>query len=130
VLASAQRLRHRDEFLAAVRGGRRAGRGCLVVHLVTPDRAPARGEGGAPAPRAGFVVPRAVGSAVTRNRVRRQLRHLVRDRMSALPAGTTLVVRALPAAGATPYSQLGVDLDAALDAARRPRAPRTPGGSS
>src|SRR5215475_2919117 len=68
-------------------------------------------------PRAGFVVSRAVGGAVARNRVRRRLRHLMRDRLTSLPAGTDVVVRALPGAATRSFSALGVDLDRALVAA-------------
>jgi ribonuclease P protein component len=118
VLAAAQRLRRREDFTAAVRTGRRASRGSLVVHVAVQPAA----AGAEPAPpRAGFVVPKAVGGAVVRNLVRRRLRHLVRERLSDLPAGTDLVVRALPGAGDTAYSQLGKDLDEALTAVRRPR---------
>jgi ribonuclease P protein component len=51
---------------------------------------------------------------VTRNRVKRRLRHLVRERIVALPEGAMLVVRALPAAADRTYPELGADLDAAL----------------
>ncbi|MBQ1074097.1 ribonuclease P protein component [Micromonospora sp. C31] len=137
MLAAAQRLRRSTDFAAAVRGGRRAGRGAVVVHLsqpTTPDLAtatspePARSNGteqpSAPA-RAGFVVSKAVGNAVVRNRVRRRLRHLVRERLAALPAGSTLVVRALPAAADASYPRLGADLDAAIAAAKAPRGRRS-----
>jgi ribonuclease P protein component len=134
VLAAAQRLRRSNDFAAAVRGGRRAGRGALVVHLTEPETTlttdgtaltePARiagAEQSAAPTRAGFVVSKAVGGAVVRNRVRRQLRHLVRDRLTGLPTGSTLVVRALPAAADTSYAGLGTDLDAAISAARSSR---------
>ncbi|MFY1688929.1 ribonuclease P protein component [Plantactinospora sp. WMMB782] len=139
MLAAAQRLRRSSDFAAAIRGGRRAGRGSVVVHLdqagtpASPTTASARtssasqpvrstGAGDQPAPaRAGFVVSRAVGGAVVRNSVRRRLRHLVRDRLPALPPGSTLVVRALPAAAESSYTRLGADLDAALAAALAPR---------
>ncbi len=49
-------------------------------------------------PRAGFVVGKVVGNSVQRHRVVRQLRHLTAAQLSALPAGTDLVVRALPGA--------------------------------
>jgi ribonuclease P protein component len=114
MLAAAQRLRRRDEFSAAVRAGRRAGRGTLVVHLMVPAGADPSTD--AP-PRAGFIVPKAVGGAVVRNRVRRRLRHLVRDRLAALPRGTLLVVRAQAGSADASYAQLGADLDAALAAA-------------
>jgi ribonuclease P protein component len=134
VLSAAHRLRRSTDFAAAIRDGRRAGRGSVVVHLQTPipavdgppqpEPAPAGGtESMTVPPRAGFVVSKAVGNAVRRNTVRRRLRHLVRDRISGVPAGATLVVRALPAAAEAPYQQLAADLDAALAAARAPRRP-------
>ena len=112
MLPAAQRLRRRGEFTAAVRTGRRVGRGSLVIHLASEEDQPVA--------RAGFVVPKAVGGAVARNAVRRRLRHLVRERLAELPAGTVLVVRALPGAADASYARLGADLDAALVAARRP----------
>ncbi|MFC0507227.1 ribonuclease P protein component [Micromonospora costi] len=136
MLAAAQRLRRSTDFAAAVRAGRRAGRGAVVVHLTlpaTPDPAtptspePARIAGAettSTPTRAGFVVSKAVGPAVVRNRVRRRLRHLVRERLAGLPSGSTLVVRALPAAADASYARLGTDLDAAIAAARAPRGRR------
>jgi ribonuclease P protein component len=121
VLAAAQRLRRREEFAATIRGGRRAGRGVVVVHVrmrvpeIDPDA------GSVSSCRAGFVVARTVGNAVTRNLVRRRLRHLVRERLGSLPAGADLVVRALPTAAQRGYADLGADLDAALAAALRSR---------
>ncbi|MBB4767272.1 ribonuclease P protein component [Actinoplanes digitatis] len=67
---------------------------------------------------------KAVGNAVVRNKVRRRLRHLVRPRLTDLPDGTLLVVRALPASASASFERLGTDLDAALAAARSPRRRR------
>ncbi len=114
MLATAQRLRRRGEFAAAVRAGRRAARGVLVVHLRLPDAKPPDGS-----TRAGFIVPKSVGGAVVRNQVKRRLRHLVRERLGQLPAGSEVVVRALPAAARRAYPGLASDLDAALAAAGR-----------
>jgi ribonuclease P protein component len=61
------------------------------------------------------VVGRAVGNSVVRHRTARQLRHLVRDRYGRLPAGSILVVRALPPAAGSSSPALARDLDAALD---------------
>jgi ribonuclease P protein component len=118
VLAAAQRLRRSTDFAAAIHGGRRIGRGTLVVHLLVDEPAQAS------TARAGFVVSKAVGNAVVRNRVRRRLRHLVRPRLAGLPDGARLVVRALPAAAEASYADLGTDLDTALDVARKPRRQR------
>jgi ribonuclease P protein component len=136
VLAAAQRLRRSSDFAAAVRAGRRAGRGSVVVHLTLPPTPgqtdippePARSTGAeetSPPTRAGFVVSKAVGPAVVRNTVRRRLRHLVRERLAALPPGSTLVVRALPPTAEASYARLAADLDAAIAAARTPRGRRS-----
>ncbi|HEV7825897.1 MAG TPA: ribonuclease P protein component [Mycobacteriales bacterium] len=128
MLPASARLRRRDDFTYVVRNGRRAGRGALVVHVAgaglgrVPAGSPGAGStdgqtdepaSGHPA-RAGFVVSRAVGPAVTRNLVARRLRHLVRDRLPLLPDGADVVVRALPAAATRSYDGLAGDLDAAL----------------
>jgi ribonuclease P protein component len=118
VLAAAQRLRRSGDFAAAIRGGRRVGRGTVVVHLLLEEPAQAT------TARAGFVVSKAVGNAVVRNKVRRRLRHLVRPLLDDLPAGSTLVVRALPKAADAGFPVLSSDLEAALAAARKPRRPR------
>jgi ribonuclease P protein component len=111
-------MRNGSDFTAAVRAGRRVGRRTLVVHLSrTRSESPTR---------VGFVVSKAVGNAVVRNRVKRQLRHLARDRVDSLPAGSLVVVRANPAAARA--SSLGPDLDSALAALlrqdARPDGPR------
>jgi ribonuclease P protein component len=100
-----------------------------VVHVLRPDQTRARDCGEAKpeaqantAPtrdssastRVGFVVSKAVGVAVVRHRVARRLRHLMRDRLPDLPAGTLVVVRALPPAADASSRELGTDIDAAL----------------
>lgn len=104
-------MRRGSEFAAAVRKGRRAGRQTLVIHLNRTGSDPA-----SPA-RVGFVVSKAVGPAVVRNRVKRQLRHITRDRLAALPSGALVVVRANPAAAGS--HTLAADFDSALAAALR-----------
>jgi ribonuclease P protein component len=102
----------------------------LVVHALmssaedagrrsTPDGASAENITSTAGPtldasKVGFVVSKAVGNSVVRHRVSRRLRHVVRDRLAALPAGTSLVVRALPAAADATSDELARDFDAAL----------------
>jgi ribonuclease P protein component len=107
MLPARHRMRRSSDFDASVRGGRRAGRRSLVVHLGLAA------DGSQPA-RIGLVVSRAVGSAVVRNRVSRRLRHLARERVGALPAGALVVLRANPPAAQASAHDLGADLDGAL----------------
>jgi ribonuclease P protein component len=100
-------MRHRPEFTLAVRRGSRAGRPTLTGHLLTLQC-------GEPA-RVGFVVSRAVGTAVVRNRVRRRLRALVRGYLGVLPEGSLLVVRANPPAAAARQADLAADLDLVIN---------------
>jgi ribonuclease P protein component len=108
VLSRAHRLTSAEAFRRAVRDGRRAGTRALVVHLDVPTPALAT------PPTVGFVVSKAVGGAVARNRVRRRLRHLAAARLNRLAGGSTLVVRALPPAATATYVELGADLDKCL----------------
>ena len=47
-------------------------------------------------PRLGFAVPRGVGNAVVRNRIKRQLREIVRGRLDRIPAANDYVVVVRP----------------------------------
>jgi ribonuclease P protein component len=108
-MPAAARLRTSAEFATVIRTGRRAGSRTVVVHALAPGADEASG-----APRVGFVVSGAVGGAVVRNRTRRRLRHLMRDRLDALPAAYRFVVRALAPAGSASAQALGSDLDRCL----------------
>jgi ribonuclease P protein component len=114
VLPAAARMRARTAFTATVREGVRAAVPALVVHLDT-TREPS-------SPQVGFVVSRSVGGAVVRNRVRRQLRHLMRERLERLPLGAHVVVRVNPSAVGRSSGRLARDLDRALDRALTQRA--------
>lgn len=106
MLTRENRLTSSPAFSRTVRHGRRAGSRTLVVHLDV--------DAGVPQPQVGLVVSKAVGPAVTRNLVKRRLRHLTRERLSSLPGSAVLVVRALPPAATASYVEIGADLDHAL----------------
>ena len=136
MLPARSRMHRSEDFRSATRGGVRSGRQTLVVHAGWMPHSRCDGESsssspelstGAPAstpadvttcsdpgaaPRVGFVVSKAVGNAVTRHRVARQLRHLARPLAEQLPLGCLIVVRALPAAARRPQ-QLPSDLSSA-----------------
>jgi ribonuclease P protein component len=109
VLPAERRLRRREDFTATVRHGRRAAATGIVVHVLShPTTSPAR---------AGFIVGRSVGPAVDRNRLRRQLRHLLVPRLGSLPAGTDVVVRVTPGATTVGRHRLAATLNQVLDRA-------------
>ena len=112
MLPEAARLTSGEAFGRCVRAGRRAGSRTVVLHL---DRVLDHGDDSPTPARVGFVVSRAVGGAVVRNRVRRRLRHLVRERLGDLPSGSVAVVRALPAAAGASYAELRADLGRCLE---------------
>jgi ribonuclease P protein component len=106
VLPQQARVRRPEQFRLVTRTGRRAGGRTVTAHLLlVPDGEPAK---------VGFVVSRAVGSAVVRNRVKRRLREIMRARLASLPEGSMLVVRAQPAAAEARQADLAADLDRIL----------------
>jgi ribonuclease P protein component len=111
MLPAAERVRRRAEHRLVARRGRRLRRGPLVVSLLI---CPASAASGSDRPRAGVVVGRRVGGAVRRNRVKRQLRELLRPQLAALPPGSLLVLRALPDAGSATFEAFRTSLEEAL----------------
>ena len=116
-----ERLKRRKDFLAAAVG----------VSVPTPGfvvQQRQRGDGG-PA-RVGFTVSKKVGGAVERNRLRRQLREIVRlSAATGLHAGSDYVVVGRRAALGIPFVRLTEDFTAALKRLekRRPGVPRITG---
>jgi ribonuclease P protein component len=141
VLPAEARLRATRDFRITYRHGVRVVRPTLVLHAFADSpyadspnqnvsRETIKAACFAPVtPKVGFVVSKAVGNAVTRNRVKRKLRHLVRgklvaDRADGCCGGVEgqqlkLVVRALPAAASKTSAELGQELSGAWDQAKR-----------
>lgn len=110
MLPRARRLRRSVDFTETFRRGARAGTPSVVVHVAVAAENPSG------ASRVGFVVSKAVGNAVIRNRVKRRLRHLVASR--PMTTGMDVVVRALPPAAADPGT-LAEDFHSAWERALR-----------
>lgn len=115
MLPQQSRMRRAEDFRRALRAGRRAGGSVLSGHLLPVAAPEPAGSDGAVRPsdpaKVGFIVSRAVGSAVVRNRVKRRLRELMRRRLASLPGGCLLVLRAHPAAASARQADLAADLD-------------------
>lgn len=120
MLHARHRMRRSSEFAQAVKGSRAAS-DHLVVHVATTSSRAGAADDPAPTPatpaRVGFVVSKAVGGAVERNRVKRRLRALMHDRLSTLAERVLVVIRARPGAATATFEQLRRDLDKALPAA-------------
>lgn len=113
MLPATARLTRSEDFRQVTRQGRRAAGRRLVVHALQSVDAPDMVQTNSGV-RVGFVVSKAVGNSVVRHRVARRLRHVVRDRLGTLPAGSSLIVRALPSAAAASSAEFRQDFDVAL----------------
>jgi ribonuclease P protein component len=96
----ARRLTQAAEFQRVREEGRRI-RGSLISLGICSS-----GEGKM---RAGFVTSRKVGGAVARNRVRRQLREIVRRHQHEIIDGTWVVLIASPRAANATYEALDAE---------------------
>lgn len=107
MLPRAHRMVDPEDFRSTIRRGSRAGNAMVVVHCRTDGDSVER--------LVGFVVPkREIPLATGRNRVKRQLRHLMRARVDSLPAGARVVVRVHSEALGQDFDHLGSALDNAL----------------
>jgi len=116
------RLTHAREFQAAFAGRVSRTRGPLAVYASPRARA-------ADSARLGLSVSRRVGSAVTRNRIKRRLREAFRLNRHALPTGVDLVVAVRPhePLPMADYARLLVDAARALAEDLRRKAARAGG---
>jgi ribonuclease P protein component len=88
------RLSRSRDFDAVYRQGRSTSTRYLTLYWFQRDESVGD-------PRLGFAVPKAVGNAVVRNRIKRQLREIVRGRIAGLPQSNDYVLvvrRGLPEA--------------------------------
>jgi ribonuclease P protein component len=98
-------LRRRADFEAIGRHGTARSTPLLVLRWMRTDRSETR---------IGMSTPRTLGGAVQRNRVRRRLRELIRERLGRIGPGWDLLLIARPAAADASHAELGVAIDALL----------------
>ncbi|GAA1703223.1 hypothetical protein GCM10009808_21430 [Microbacterium sediminicola] len=105
MLARAHRLTRGEDYRAVVRRGRRRATPNLVVYATASENDPTR---------FGFIVSKQVGTAVTRNTVRRRLKAVASEVLPRVTPGTQVVLRALPPAAVAPFGVLAEDVSRAL----------------
>lgn len=105
MLAKANRVVRPDEFRVVVRRGRRRAAPEAVYYRLRREGQPMR---------FGFIVSRAVGGAVERNRLRRRMRAVGRELVDGGRVGEDVVVRALPGAAQLSWRELSGRMRAEL----------------
>ncbi|HIW46882.1 MAG TPA: ribonuclease P protein component [Candidatus Yaniella excrementigallinarum] len=104
MLPQHQRIRTAAQFFDTQRSGSRFGNRNVVV---SANIRPTEDE-----PRAGFIVSKAVGNAVTRNKTKRRLRAIIAELfesglgMEVVEGSVDLVIRALPASSSASFAEL------------------------
>ncbi|MCD1286371.1 ribonuclease P protein component [Brevibacterium sp. GP-SGM9] len=117
MLTAAHRIRSGDDYRRVFRAGIRVRSEHLMAHSL-------RETDDSHAVRVGFIVSRAVGNAVVRNRVKRRLREIMRVRLDELAPGTLFVIRALPQAGESEFAVLESEVETLLTKAGKKLAGR------
>ena len=98
-------LRRRADFEALGRHGTTRSTSLLVLRWLRTGRTETR---------IGLSTPRTLGGAVQRNRVRRRLRSLLRERIEGIGPGWDLLLIVRPAAADASQAMLGEAIDALL----------------
>ena len=116
-------LLRRSDFLRIQKSAHRWVTPAFVVSCSLPDPS----EPLVPQTDIGFTITKKVGNAVVRNRIRRRLRHMVRDILPPLDLkGWQIVLLARPDAQTRDYVDLGKDLRWALRKLREQKAATPP----
>ncbi|MES2169907.1 MAG: ribonuclease P protein component [Actinomycetota bacterium] len=105
MLARTNRLVSADDYRRLVRRGRRVNGTNTIVYVSRAGAGPSR---------FGFIVPKTVGVAVTRNTVRRRLKAMSRELLPAVGDGIEIVVRALPGAAQVDWVTLRAEVTQAV----------------
>ena len=98
MLSKPNRVVRAEDFRATMRKGRRVTTEHAIIYLTA--------RAGSEPARFGFVVSRAVGGSVDRNRLRRRLRAIALSQVRAGFTGRDVVVRALSGSAALSWTSL------------------------
>ncbi|WP_010204565.1 ribonuclease P protein component [Salinibacterium sp. PAMC 21357] len=107
MLSKANRVTHPSDFRLAVRRGRRYSAPHCVVHIVSNERSSGV--------RFGFIVSKAVGNAVVRNKVRRRLRAVAAQLLPNVSVNSDIVIRALAGSAQAESTTLLAEIAEGID---------------
>jgi ribonuclease P protein component len=99
-------LRHKVDFDALAQSGTARSNRLLVLRSLRTER---------PETRVGLSTSRSLGGAVQRNRVRRRLRELIRERRGEIGPGWDLLLIARPEAALASHAELRAALGSLLE---------------
>jgi ribonuclease P protein component len=102
MLAKTARISNSADFAKATKSGLRSTTNSLVGYLHLSNS----GESA----RCGLIINKSVGNSVVRHSVARKIRHIIADNLFSLPAGSLLVLRALPAANSADLKNEATEL--------------------
>ncbi|MGL5857243.1 MAG: ribonuclease P protein component [Angustibacter sp.] len=117
MLPPLNRLRRRADFDHVVRCGVRLTSPLIVAHYCASVLGSEDNDGRFSGPRIGLIVSRHVGTAVTRNLVKRRLRAKAASRLAEFSVPSFVVLRVLPKAGNSDARVLNQSADRVFDAA-------------
>ncbi len=101
-----------SDFFEVVKKGVRVPNKCLVVHYKADKRNVAT-------PLVGFIVPKKqIKKAVERNRLKRQIRHIIAEKIEKIPLGVKIVIRVLSDAKNKTSYELEKIIDKSLEKAK------------
>jgi ribonuclease P protein component len=103
-LARTEILRRRRDVDRVRRLGAKTGTRFLSLRRAPQADSPTDNSG--PSRRVAFLLPRAVGNAASRNRLKRRLREIYRRHKNWFPVGFDYLVQPTPAAGRLSFAEL------------------------
>ena len=115
MLAHVNRITSGSDYQGVVRRGVRIVGAHTVLYVRKSDSRPSPIQTDAVDPvRFGFIVAKNVGDAVRRNLVRRRLKAVTFELLSAVTPGTDVVIRALPSAQSAAWQTLHDEVQRSL----------------